>query len=172
MSKATQSVPHTLETNHSQCSSPFEALNQSQNLSPLSQIIRPLSYMRCGGERKSCNHILWILNFLLQCNLILPVMLSCVMTQVSVNSQIRVLVRFSIKANNFQKEYFWKSIYLRFPGSLKPSSSICYILFSSEKNILGLFLFHKSPLKFNELHQPILCSLFQITHIISNSFKL
>ena len=56
-----------------------------------------------------------------------------VTTQVSVNSQIRViknvlfsllLVTFSIKANSFEKEYLWKSIYLRFPGSLEPSSSI------------------------------------------------
>ena len=69
----------------------------------------------------------------------------CVMTQVSVNSQICViknisfsllLVTFSIKAN-FVKEYLWKSIYLRFPGSLKPSSSICYFLFSSEEKYCG-----------------------------------
>ena len=38
---------------------------------------------------------------------------------------------FSIKAN-FEKENLWKSSYLRLPGSLKPSSSIHYILFSSE----------------------------------------
>ena len=43
-----------------------------------------------------------------------------------------LLVTFSIKAN-FEKEYLWKSIYLKFPGSLKPSSSICYVLFSSEE---------------------------------------
>ena len=41
----------------------------------------------------------------------------------------------------------WKSIYLRFPGSLKPSSSICYVLFSSEEKYFGaLLLFHKSPI--------------------------
>ena len=35
-----------------------------------------------------------------------------------------------------------------FPGSLKPSSSICYILFSSEEKYFGaLLLFHKIPLK-------------------------
>ena len=39
-----------------------------------------------------------------------------------------LLVAFSIKAN-FAKEYLWKSTYLRFPGSLKASSSICYVLF-------------------------------------------
>ena len=81
----------------------------------------------------------------------------CVTTQVSVNSQIRViknvpafsllLVTFSIKAI-FLKEYLWKSIYSRFPGSLKPSFSICYVLFSSEENCFGtLLLFHKIPLK-------------------------
>ena len=43
-----------------------------------------------------------------------------------------LLVTFSIKAN-FEKEY-----YLRFPGSLKPISSICYTLFSSEEKIVGL----------------------------------
>ena len=105
----------------------------------------------------------------------------CVTTQVSVNSQIRViknvsfsllLVIFSIKAN-FEKDYLWKSIYLRFPGSLKPSSSICYILLSNEEKHFGaLLLFHKIPLKLNLLHQPLLYSLFQITHIISISFKL
>ena len=57
-----------------------------------------------------------------------------VTTQVSVNSQIRVhviknvsfsllQVTFSIKAN-FEK------ILVEFPGSLKPSSSICYVFFS------------------------------------------
>ena len=80
----------------------------------------------------------------------------CVTTQVSVNSQIHVienvsfsllLVTFSIKAN-FAKEYLWKSVYLRFPGSLKPSSSICYVLFSSEeKYFWALLFFHKIPLK-------------------------
>ena len=60
-----------------------------------------------------------------------------------------LLVTFSIKAN-FQREYLWKSIYLRFPGSLKPSSSICYILFSSEEKYCGaLLLFRKIPLKLN-----------------------
>ena len=48
-------------------------------------------------------------------------------TQVSVDSQIRVikkvsfsllLVTLSIKAH-FEKEYWWKFIYLRFPGSLQ-----------------------------------------------------
>ena len=57
---------------------------------------------------------------------LLPLMSRCVTTQVSVNSQIRVikivsfsllLVTFSIRAN-FAKECLWKSIYLRFPGSL------------------------------------------------------
>ena len=43
---------------------------------------------------------------------------------------------FSIKAN-FAKEYLRKSIYLRFPGSLEPSSSICYVLFSSEEKYCG-----------------------------------
>ena len=45
------------------------------------------------------------------------------------------LATFSIKAN-FQEEYLWKSIHLRFPGSLKPSSSISYVLFSSEEKLL------------------------------------
>ena len=41
-------------------------------------------------------------------------------------------------------------IYLRFPGSLKPSCSICYIVFSSEEKYFGaLLLFHKIPLKHN-----------------------
>ena len=61
----------------------------------------------------------------------------CVTTQVSL-----LLVTFSIKAN-FEKEYLWKSIYLRFPGSLKTSSSICYVLFSSEeKYCRAMLLFH------------------------------
>ena len=60
-----------------------------------------------------------------------------------------LLVTFSITAN-FEKEYLWKSIYLRFPGSFKPSSSICYVLFSSEEKYCGaLLLFHKIPLKLN-----------------------
>ena len=60
-----------------------------------------------------------------------------------------LLVTFSIKAN-FEREYMCKSIYLRFPRSLKPSSSICYVLFSSEENYCGaLLLFHKIPLKLN-----------------------
>ena len=55
-----------------------------------------------------------------------------------------LLVTFSIKAN-FEKEY-----YLRFPGSLKPSFSICYVLFSSEeKYFWTLLLFHKSSFKLN-----------------------
>ena len=100
-----------------------------------------------------------------------------VTTQVSVNSQNRVIKRshqiftftgnvqnilrlehsmFRIKAN-FEKEYVWKSIYLRFRGSLKPSSSICYVLFSSEEKYFGaLMLFHKSALKLNQLHQPLM----------------
>ena len=58
-----------------------------------------------------------------------------------------LLVMFGIKANSSEKEYFWKSIYLRFAGSLKPSSSICYVLFSSEEKYCGaLLLFHKIPL--------------------------
>ena len=78
----------------------------------------------------------------------------CVTTQVSVNSQLNVsfsllLVAFSIKAN-FEKEYLWKSIYLKVSGSLKPSSSICYVLFSSDEKYCGaLLLFHKIPLKLN-----------------------
>ena len=39
-------------------------------------------------------------------------------------------------------------LYLRFPGSLKASFSICYVLFSSETRYFGaLLLFHKSFLK-------------------------
>ena len=46
-----------------------------------------------------------------------------------------------------------------FPGSLKPSSSICYILFSSEEKYFGaLLMFHKIPLKLNQLHQLLLYS--------------
>ena len=42
------------------------------------------------------------------------------------------------------------SSFSRFPGSLKPGSSICYILFSSEEKYCGaLLLFHKIPLKLN-----------------------
>ena len=52
-----------------------------------------------------------------------------------------------VKAN-FLKKFLWKSIYLWVPGSLKPSSSICYVLFSSEeKYFRALLLFHKIPLK-------------------------
>ena len=103
-------------------------------------------------------------------------MTRCVTTQVAVYSQIRViknvsfpllLVTFSIEGN-FEKEYLWKSIYLRFPGSLKPLSSFCFVLFSSEEKYCGaLLLFHKIPLKLNQLHQPLLYSLFQITRILS-----
>ena len=53
-----------------------------------------------------------------------------------------LVVTFGIKAN-FEKENLWKSIYLRFPGSLKPSFSICYVLFSSQEKYCGaLLLFH------------------------------
>ena len=42
------------------------------------------------------------------------------------------------------------SSFSRFPGSLKPGSSICYVLFSSEEKYFGaLLLFHKGPLKLN-----------------------
>ena len=42
------------------------------------------------------------------------------------------------------------SSFSRFPGSLKPGSSICYVLFSSEEKYFGaLLLFHKIPLKLN-----------------------
>ena len=83
-------------------------------------------------------------------------MSQCVTTQVSVNSQIGVkfknisfsllLVTFSMKAT-FEKEYLWKSIYVMFPESIKPSSRICYVLFSSEEKYCGtlLLLFHKIP---------------------------
>ena len=47
-----------------------------------------------------------------------------------------LLLMFGIKANSSEKEY-WKSIYLRFAGPLKPSSSICYVLFSSEEKYCG-----------------------------------
>ena len=54
-----------------------------------------------------------------------------------------------VKAN-FLKKFLWKSIYLWVPGSLKPSSSICYVLFSSEEKYFGVLLvFHKSPLELN-----------------------
>ena len=77
------------------------------------------------------------------------------------------------KKVKFEKEYLRKSIYLSFPGPLKSSSSICYVLFSSEEKYCGaLSLFHKIPLKLKWLHQPLLHSLFQITCIISISFKL
>ena len=58
--------------------------------------------------------------------------------QVSVNSHNTKTSRvtFSMKAN-FEKEYLWKSMYLRFPGSLKLSSNICYVLFSSEEKFGG-----------------------------------
>ena len=56
-----------------------------------------------------------------------------------------LLVIFSLKAN-FEKEHLWKSIYLRFPGSLKPISSITF--FSQvEKNIVGLV--SQNPFKLN-----------------------
>ena len=42
------------------------------------------------------------------------------------------------------------SSFSRFPGSRKPGSSICYVLFSSEEKYCGaLLLFHKIPLKLN-----------------------
>ena len=67
-------------------------------------------------------------------------------TQLSVNLQIRViknvsfsllLVTFSIKAN-FEKEYLWNSIYLRFPGSLV----LAFVTFFSQVK-------KKIPLKLN-----------------------
>ena len=46
-------------------------------------------------------------------------------------------------------------------------------MFSSEEKCFGaLLLFHKIPLKLSWLHQPLFYSLFQITRIISISFKL
>ena len=42
------------------------------------------------------------------------------------------------------------SSFSRFPGSLKPGSSICYIIFSSEEKYCGaLLLLHKIHLKLN-----------------------
>ena len=65
------------------------------------RVIRPLSYMCRQGERKACNRIvLWILISLLLCELIWPLMLRCVTTQVSVKSQIRV-----IKTSHFH--FYW-----------------------------------------------------------------
>ena len=47
---------------------------------------------------------------------------------------------------NFAKEYLWKSIYFRFPGSLKPSSS--YVLFSSKEKISwGSVVVSQNPFK-------------------------
>ena len=104
----------------------------------------------------------------------------CRTTQVSVNSQIRViknlsfsllLVTFCINANF--EEYLWKYIYLRFPGSLKPSSSISYVLFSSEEKYCGaLLLFHKIPLKLNQLHQPLLYSKLFISNYVYHQYFL
>ena len=76
----------------------------------------------------------------------------------------------------------WKSIQLRFSGSLKPSSSICYVLFSSEEKYFGaLLLFHKIPLNLHQLHQPLFHSLLSVFpsgsdgsthfHIETPSFK-
>ena len=56
-----------------------------------------------------------------------------------------LLVTFNIKTN-FEKEYLWKSIYFRFPGSLKPSSS--YVLFSSKEKISwGSVVVSQNPFK-------------------------
>ena len=47
-------------------------------------------------------------------------------------SQRFVASCFSTFNANFQKKYLWKHIYLRLPGSLKPSSGICYVLFLTQ----------------------------------------
>ena len=62
------SVHQPPQTNHSQCSSPVEALNLivESKSQPVELVIRQLSYMYCQGERKACIHIvLWILMSLL-----------------------------------------------------------------------------------------------------------
>ena len=38
----------------------------------------------------------------------------------------------SLKANFQKKNYLWKSVYQRFPGSLEPSSGICCVLFLTQ----------------------------------------
>ena len=100
----------TPQANHSQCSSPVETLNlivESKSQPAASWIIRPLSYICRRGERTACNHIvLWILISLLQRDLIWPLMSRCVTTQVSVNSQIRVI----LKTSHFHF-YWWRLIF-------------------------------------------------------------
>ena len=57
-------------------------------------------------------------------------------------------------------------MYLRFPGSLKPSCSISYVLFSSEENYFGALLFHKIPLNSTSYTKPNNTVYFK-SHILS-----
>ena len=74
MSKATQSVPHTLETNHSQFSSPVEELNLIvDSKSQPFELDNSTTGVTCAVEAKAklaMIFVQWILISLLQWNLI------------------------------------------------------------------------------------------------------
>ena len=109
MSKAT-SVPQTPQTNHSQCSSPVEALNLilESKSQPVELDNLTIELHVPSRRKKSLQSYCGVDFDFLAFDLIRPVMSRCVTTQVSVNSQIRVirnvsfsllLKTFSIKAN-------------------------------------------------------------------------
>ena len=76
-----------------------------------------------------------------------------------------LLVTFSIKAIFLKR--ILEEIHLRFPGSLKPSSSICYVLFSSKEKyfLISWFWALLEARKLGKVHMQMLAIVFSLLKV-------